>query len=66
MQAQVTLPQTSIEQIVEQIFTARKITRNDQDRLMLLFSDRSMEPGDLILVQQIHKALSKGTIRVVE
>jgi len=66
MQAQATLTQPSLEQLVEQIFVSHKITRRDQRLLMSMFSQPSLSNGDMSLVKRVHEALSKGLLRVVD
>ena len=66
MQVQATLSQMPLEQLVKQIFSSHKITRDDQRLLMSMFSKPSLSHDDLSLVKQVHEALSKGLVRVVD
>lgn len=67
MQAQATRPQLAVEQIVERIFTSRKISRADQQWLMsAMLSKDSLSPEDQTLISRLFHSLQKGTIRAVD
>lgn len=55
-----------IEEMVSKIFATRRITRNDQYRLMTLFSQGNISAHDEMLINQIYEALHQGRLRVVE
>jgi hypothetical protein len=55
-----------IEQTIDRIFAARRLTRNDQQLLMAMFSQRNLTPGDAALINRVYEALSQGRLRVVD
>jgi len=62
MEAQV-LPQTSIQQVVDQILTSRRITRRDQQ---VLVAQTHLNAEDQALVTQLFDRLRRGLLRVVD
>jgi len=66
MQAEATVSNRPLEQIVDQIFATHKITRSDQQHLMSLFSSRSLNPRDISLLNRVYDGLNKGLVRVVD
>jgi hypothetical protein len=66
MQAQGYLSLT-IAQLVEQLLTTRRITRNDQQRLMAaLLSKAALSSEEQIQVNRVFDSLKQGYIRVVD
>jgi len=57
---------SSLEQSIEQMFRSRQITRDDQQRLMSMFSRRDLNPTDAAMINRIYEALSQGRLRVVD
>ncbi len=57
---------TQLEQTISQIFASRRLTREDQQRLMNLFSRRGLSDHDTQLISSVYEALSQGRVRVVE
>lgn len=67
MQTQTSVPQRSIEQIAQHIFTSRKISRADQHWLMsAMLSKDSLSLEDQTLVSRLFHSLQQGTIRAVD
>lgn len=67
MQSQVNLPETSIEQLVEHIFSTRRITRVDQERFMsTLLSKKALSTTEQVQINRVFDALRSGLIRVVD
>lgn len=67
MIATVGFPQLSIEQIVSQIFSTRKITRTDQRRLMsMLLAKDSFNSEEQNCINRVFESLRQGLIRVVD
>ncbi|MFE1747786.1 hypothetical protein [Coleofasciculus sp. H7-2] len=57
----------TIAQLVEQLFTTRRITRNDQQRLMTaLLSKTALSSEEQIQVNRVFDSLKQGYIRVVD
>jgi hypothetical protein len=56
----------NIEQTIDRIFAARRLTRQDQQMLMTMFSSRSLTPSDAALINRVYEALSQGRLRVVD
>lgn len=54
---------TALEQIVNQILTSRKITRQDQSNLLNL---TTLTPQENALINRIFDHLRSGRIRVVD
>jgi hypothetical protein len=57
---------TNLEQTIEKMFAARRLTRQDQQQLMAMFSQRDLSPGDAALINRVYEALSQGKLRVVD
>jgi hypothetical protein len=56
----------NIEQTIDRIFAARRLTRQDQQMLMTMFSSRSLTPSDAPLINRVYEALNQGRLRVVD
>ncbi|MEW5856352.1 MAG: hypothetical protein AB1861_03035 [Cyanobacteriota bacterium] len=57
----------TIAQLVEQLLTTRRITRNDQQRLMgALLSKTALSAEEQIQVNRVFDSLKQGYIRVVD
>lgn len=52
--------------IVEQILATRRISRQDQQRLMHLFSQNSLSSSDKVTIDRVYEALSQGLLRVID
>lgn len=57
---------SNLEQTIERMFAARRLTRNDQQQLMTMFSQRDLSPKDAALINRVYEALSQGRLRVVD
>jgi hypothetical protein len=57
---------SNLEQTVEKMFAARRLTRNDQQQLMAMFSKPDLSPNDEALIDRVYEALSQGRLRVVD
>lgn len=57
---------SNLEQTIENMFAARRLTRRDQQQLMAMFSQRDLSPGDAALIDRVYEALSQGKLRVVD
>ncbi len=57
---------SNLEQSIEKMFAARRLTRNDQQQLMAMFSKRDLSPNDAVLINRVYEALSQGRLRVVD
>ncbi|MCW6038375.1 hypothetical protein K4A83_19155 [Spirulina subsalsa FACHB-351] len=57
---------TYIEEFVNHILTTRRITRQDQSRLMSLLFDNVLGDQEQRVVNRIFDALHQGTVRVVD
>jgi hypothetical protein len=57
---------SNLEQTVEKMFAARRLTRRDQQQLMAMFSKRDLSPNDAALINRVYEALSQGRLRVVD
>lgn len=66
MSAQVTLSQPHLEQLVSQICMNRKITRHDQNLLMVLASQPELSAQQTSLLDSLYERLHSGLIRVVD
>jgi hypothetical protein len=60
------MTKTNIEQTIDRIFAARRLTRQDQQMLMSMFSRRNLTPGDAAQINRVYEALSQGRLRVVD
>jgi len=56
----------NLETTIEKIFATRRITRNDQQLLMCLFSQGNLSSTDKDLLDQVYEALNQGRLRVVD
>ncbi|HEY9807876.1 MAG TPA: hypothetical protein V6D13_00920 [Halomicronema sp.] len=57
----------SIEELVQEIFSSRKITRNTQQKFMgVLLSKNTINSSEQSLITRVFDGLQKGTIRVVD
>lgn len=60
-------PTVSIERLVNQIFSSRKITRSDQRVLMsLLLSKNALSLEEHSYIDQVFERLRRGLIHVVD
>ncbi|WP_449419362.1 hypothetical protein [Phormidium nigroviride] len=67
MTPQVSAPQLSIEQIVLEIFSTRRITRTDQRRLMsMLLAKDFLSSEEQNSINRMFESLRQGAIRVVD
>ena len=67
MIAQISFPQLSIEQIVLQIFSTRRITRTDQRRLMsMLLAKDFLSSEEQNSIDRMFESLRQGSIKVVD
>jgi D-arabinose 1-dehydrogenase-like Zn-dependent alcohol dehydrogenase len=55
-----------IEQVIDNIFASRKLTRNDQQQLMMMFSQSNLDPKDAMQINRVYDALHQGRLRVVD
>lgn len=60
------MSKSNIEQTIDRIFAARRLTRHDQQMLMSMFSSRNLTPSDADLINRVYEALSQGRLRVVD
>ncbi len=60
------LPMTTPEQVIEEIFAKRRLTRRDQQMIMAMFSKRALSAKEADLINRIYEALSQGRLRVVD
>ncbi|MBE7380692.1 MAG: hypothetical protein F6J95_004705 [Leptolyngbya sp. SIO1E4] len=51
---------------IEKILANRRITRKDQQQLMLMFSQGALTSSDKELINRIYKALRQGLVKVVD
>ena len=51
---------------IEKILANRRITRKDQQQLMLMFSQGVLTSSDKELINRIYKALRQGLVKVVD
>ena len=66
MQAQASIPQRPIDEIVNQIFAVRRIDRGIQRQFMnALLSKATLNPQDQAHIQRVFDALQRGLLRVV-
>ncbi len=54
----------SLEQLVDKIFTTRRISRMDQELLMALLNKEVIEPQEHDLVNRVFQGLQQGRLRV--
>lgn len=55
-----------IETTIDKIFSTRRITRNDQQRLMSVLSQGTLSAHDKSLIDRVYEALSQGRLKVVD
>jgi hypothetical protein len=56
----------TLENTVDKIFATRRITRNDQQMLMTLFSQADLPPSHKDLLNRVYEGLHQGRLRVVD
>jgi hypothetical protein len=56
----------NLETTIANIFATRRITRNDQQLLMVLFSQGTLTATDKDLIDRVYEALSQGRLKVVD
>ncbi|MBD1908970.1 hypothetical protein NDI37_20740 [Funiculus sociatus GB2-A5] len=67
MQSQIDLTQFTIEQVIHQIFTFRRISRMDQHLLMsVLLSKDSISDLEKTLIDKMFVAVKLGRLRIVD
>lgn len=67
MTAQLHLPSASIEQIVTQILSTRRITRSVQQRFMqTALAQDQLSQADRALIDRVFEALRSGLVKVVD
>ncbi|KKI99522.1 hypothetical protein PROH_13115 [Prochlorothrix hollandica PCC 9006 = CALU 1027] len=55
-----------LEQLVEQIFRTRTITREEQTQLMdIVMEDGKICPDEQVLIDRVWKGLAEGRLRAV-
>lgn len=60
-------PQTSFQQVANQILATRRITRADQNRFMMAaLAKDSLSRDEQRLADQVFEALKRGLVKVVE
>lgn len=67
MLTQLQIPRSNIEQIIESIFSSRKITRADQHFFMsTALSQNWISQNEQIQINRVFEALHRGLLRVVD
>ncbi|HEY9817326.1 MAG TPA: hypothetical protein V6D20_16215 [Candidatus Obscuribacterales bacterium] len=67
MQSQLSLPVSSLEDVIRRIFETHRITRADQELLMaLMLSKSALSDMDKNHVNRIFDGLSSGLVRVID
>lgn len=67
MQSQGDVNQTSVTKMVERIFTSRKITRIDQQKLMsVLLSKDTLTTEEHEQIDRVFDGLRRGVLRVID
>ncbi|WP_204152601.1 hypothetical protein [Leptolyngbya sp. CCY15150] len=67
MQSQLSLPVSSLEDVIRRIFETHRITRADQEQLMaLMLSKSALSDIDKNHVNRIFDGLSSGLVRVID
>lgn len=67
MQSQLSLPVSSLEDVIRRIFETHRITRADQEQLMsLMLSKSALSDADKSHVNRIFDGLSSGLVRVID
>lgn len=58
------MPTASLALVVEQIFQARRITRDHQQLMMQLLEADALNDQDQALINRVYEGLRKGLLRV--
>lgn len=66
MNATYTGPSISLQEIVNNVFNTRKITRLDQQRFMMAALSDTVTATDHALINRVFDALQRGALRVVD
>ncbi|NJL37629.1 MAG: hypothetical protein HC879_15020 [Leptolyngbyaceae cyanobacterium SL_5_9] len=67
MRVEASLLEASVEQIVEQLLAARRISRADQEKFMsVLLSKRALTPAEQNQVNRVFDGLRTGRLKVVD
>ena len=67
MRVEASLLDASVEQIVEQMLAARRISRADQERFMaVLLAKRVLTPAEQVQVNRVFDGLRSGRLKVVD
>ena len=66
MLATASLPEVTIEELVNRIFSARRITRTDQRLFMMLLSQCLVTEEERRLIDRVYEGLRRGFLRVVD
>ena len=56
----------NLEMTIEKILMSRRMTRDDQQLLMCLFSQGDLSSTDKILLDRVYEAVNQGRLRVVD
>lgn len=56
----------AIEAIVAKVLETRRLTRADQHRIMMEFSQENLSMVHRDLINQVYEALTQGRLRVVD
>ncbi|HEY9619710.1 MAG TPA: hypothetical protein V6C78_05035 [Crinalium sp.] len=60
------VPQVTLQQVIDQILASHKITRQDQQHLMAMFSQGTFSREEQTLFNRVYEALRKGLLRVID
>jgi hypothetical protein len=66
MLATASLPEVTVDEVVNRIFSARRITRADQRLFMMLLSQCWVTEAERRLIDRIYEGLRRGALRVVD
>lgn len=66
MHATYTGPAISIQDVVNDVFNTRRITRWDQQRFMMAALSATITATDHVLINRVFDALQRGVLRVVD
>jgi len=67
MRVEASLLDASVEQIVEQMLAARRISRADQEKFMaVLLAKRVLTPAEQVQVNRVFDGLRSGRLKVVD
>lgn len=67
MQSHVFIPQSTIEQVIHQIFVTGRISRIEQQRLMsALLSKELISMEEKTLVDKLFNAIQKGIVKILD